>query len=543
MPDQLPKLRLIPLAGPVTESITLDDPHLRTIGRSSDCDIWLREETVSRSHMSLEGRAGDWIATDLGSRHGTFLNGVQLGAREPTPLQDGDLIRVGPWTFQVRIGEASRITGMPTTDDLHSGDSRVERVPEAELRSLAQRRLDLLIECAAKINAADTEQDLAEATLDAVISGTGFPRAAFVHSHENTDNAEIVAFRTRSGEKVEDLKLSRSLLSAARDGDMVRLESDAPMKYGESIAQLGIHSALCAPVKTDDESAQAFIYLDARNSESSVHSDAAAFCQAVARMGGLALANIRARDLRVRSDLMQRDLQGARDAQRLLLPPNTGQVGPIRYSMRMEPGRFVAGDLFDVVPLADGRAAVFLGDVTGKGAAASLLMATTQTRLNMALNQFGDPATAVNDVNRYLSARTADNVFISLWVGVFEPDGRRLRFVDAGHGHWLSRAEDGAFGTVNCAGGLPLAVSPDTEYQTETIDLCDTGRIVLFSDGLVEQPDPDGVQFGLKRAIEELEGSDDELGDVDKLVSAVLRHAQTDALSDDLTVASLALIR
>jgi len=541
MPNELPKLRLVPLAGPVTESIAMDDPHLRTIGRSSESDIRLREETVSRSHMSLEGRDGEWIATDLGSRHGTFLNGVQLGAREPNPLQDGDLIRVGPWTFQVRIGDASRITGMPTTDDFHSGDSRVERVPEAELRSLAQRRLELLIECAAKINAADTEQDLAEATLEAVISGTGFPRAAFVHSHENTDEAEIVAFRTRSGERVEDLQLSRSLLSAARNGDMVRLESDAPMNYGESIAQLGIHSALCAPVMSDDDFAQAYIYLDARNSESSVHSDAAAFCQAVARMGGLALANIRARELRVRSDLMQRDLQGARDAQRLLLPPSTGCVGPIRYSMRMEPGRFVAGDLFDVVPLANGRTAVFLGDVTGKGAAASLLMATTQTRLNMALNQFEDPAEAVNDVNRYLSTRIADNLFISLWVGVFEPDGRSLRFVDAGHGHWLSRGDDGTFATVECDGGLPLAVTADIEYVTETIEMGENARIVLFSDGLVEQIDPSGEQFGLERSISELAGSGDERQDVDRLVSAVLRYAQSDALGDDLTVASLAI--
>src|SRR5690606_6114466 len=135
--------------------------------------------------------------------------------------------------------------------------------------------------------------------------------------------------------------------------------------------------------------------LDARAGDARLQPDAAEFCQALARFGGLALAMLKRDELEARRQHLEAQLHAARDAQQLIMPTNDGVVSGLAYALRMRPGLFVAGDLFDVVPLEDGRVGVCLGDVTGEGVGAGVLMASTQAHLNAALLHYGDPAQAV----------------------------------------------------------------------------------------------------------------------------------------------------
>ncbi len=550
-PDE--RLRLEAIAGPPIDRIVIDADEPVVLGRSSVVDRQLPDKTVSRRHFRVFKRGDHWLLADLDSRHGTFLNGIRLEPEMPTPINDGDLIRVGPWTLRV-IDDTDRSTSMPTANDLVTTSHRVQRVPVRELRSVAQQRLDLLIECCAAINAASNETELAERALDAVTRGTGFRHAAFIRQVTGDGDVQVIASSGPApdrdapddparpdggGPHPAPFSFSRSLINAAGNGQIVRMAGDSGVNYGESIIRLGIHAALCAPIMLGD-AVEAYIYLDARDTEDSIARDAAAFCQAISRMCGLALGNLKRVEHEKKSAALSDEIRAAREAQVRLMPRGAGTVGAFEYAVRNEPGRTLAGDLFDVVPLDGGRLAVFLGDVIGKGAGAAILMATAQAEIRMAL-RLGVPAEeAVAMANRSLHARSAEGEFVSLWLGVLDPGGETLEFVDAGHGLWFIIDPDGETRHVACRGGLVLGVEPDEAYTRETIPFPRGARLILYSDGLPEQRNPEGEPFGADRARAVLAAEGAPRDDILALARAVHEHAGSESLSDDLTLASIA---
>ncbi|HHN77357.1 MAG TPA: FHA domain-containing protein, partial [Phycisphaerales bacterium] len=425
-------LRLEAIAGPPIDRIVIDADGPVVLGRSSVVDRQLPDKTISRRHFRILKRGDHWLMTDLDSRHGTYLNGIRLEPEIPAPIGDGDLIRVGPWTLRV-IDNADRSTSMPTANDLVTTSHRVQRVPVRELRSVAQQRLDLLIECCAAINAATTETELAERALEAVTRGTGFRRAAFIRQVSGDGDVQLIASAGTDRIDPDDptqrgpgepfpasFAFSRSLINAAGGGEIVRMTGDSGVNYGESIIRLGIHAALCAPIMLGD-AVEAYLYLDARDAEDSIAHDAAAFCQAISRMCGLALGNLKRVEHEKKNALLSDEIRAAREAQVRLMPRAIDTVGAFEYAMQSKPGRTVAGDLFDIVALDGGRLAVFLGDVIGKGAGAAILMATAQAEIRMALTLGRSPEDAIRMTNRSLANRSAEGEFVSLWLGVLDP--------------------------------------------------------------------------------------------------------------------------
>jgi sigma-B regulation protein RsbU (phosphoserine phosphatase) len=549
---KLRSLRLEAIAGPALDPIVLVPGDPAVLGRSSNVDHQLSDKTISRRHCRILRRGINWLLTDLESRHGTYLNGIKLAPEQPAPLNDGDLIRVGPWTLRV-IDDADRSTSLPTTNDLATTSHRVQRVPVRELRSVAQQRLDLLIECAAGINAASSERELGERALAAVTQGTGFRRAAFIRQVSASGDVQVLAAVTPEStadieagdtpfiDPAKGFSFSRSLINAASSGEIVRMTNDSNANYGESIIRLGISSALCAPI-TLGSSVEAYIYLDARESGDAVAQDAAAFCQAVSRMCGLALANLKRIDLEKKSADMRKEIEAAREAQVRLMPTPSAQIGAFAYAMINKPGSTVAGDLFDVVELSENRLAFFLGDVMGKGSGAAILMATIQAGLRASLMHGDAPHEAILHANASACARSGDGEFLSLFLGVLDRETGTLEFVDAGHGHWMIAGPDGAR-RIECEGGHLLGIEPAATYRTETCPLPPGARVLAYSDGLIEQPSPEGEQFGYDRAAEVLATSSSPGDDVEKLATALSEHAGTDRYADDLTIASVAILK
>lgn len=573
VPTPDPPLCLHVVVGPPIPTIRIEAGKTVIVGRQSIADVVLPDPTVSRRHVQITTRAGTWLISDQGSRHGTYLNGVRLAPHEPTPVNEGDLVRIGPWTFHL-AGPASTTPRLfATSDDLPMASSRVRRVPEAELSLRAQERLDLLIESAGSIAAAGSLEALANSALDAAVKGTGFPRAAFIrklHGAEYSGDApvEVVAARPSHGAAghVEVPQFSRSLLRAADEGKVVRLDENEPApNTTHSLIDLKIHSAICAPVMLDGACA-AYLYLDARgtdrNSPKQGLIDAPAFCQALSKLCGLSLSNL----IRVKLDSAHReleaDLKAAREAQRQLMPPSSADIGAFTYAVRSIPGRLVAGDLFDIIQLKDGKIGVFLGDVSGKGIGAAILMAGAQAHLAAALRHFEDPAIAMRSTNEYVANHCETGRFISLWVGVVDPRAGALTYVDAGHGHWLFRAPGEAPQRVACRGGLLCGVDLDAEYENEHLAFLPGSRLILYSDGVVEQRDASNEEFGLLRTVEALEQGLSCQSEVDQLTAAVAAYALQGisaaeaappkttsrrqsvwgaGLADDVTVASIAL--
>jgi pSer/pThr/pTyr-binding forkhead associated (FHA) protein len=547
-------LTLDPLAGPPIPPIEVEPSAGKTLGRSSSCECVLPDESISRRHANISFRDGLWFVMDLGSTHGTTLNSTKLTPQQGAPLKPGDLVALGPWTFRVRTGPASHAMNS-LIDDAGDGASvsrqRVERIQERELAAITQQRLNLLMECAATVVGVEDEKALAKVILDAAIQGTGFPRAALLR--DVGAEIEVILDVDPLAQPGVQGTFSKSLIQEARKGEMVKMMvEDSGGAASASIMLLKIQTALCAPIKVG-EAVAGFLYLDARAGEKSgrapgrgggggggIPNDAATFVLAVARMCSLAVGNLSRVQLERRQAELVRDLNAAREAQKMIMPADSATIGGVRYAMRMKPGRMVAGDLFDVVQLDAQRTAIFLGDVAGKGISAAILMATAQTYLNAALRQHLDPAMAMRMTNRHICAHAASNKFISLWLGVFDAAARTVTYVDAGHGYWLvaGGGGDGNVQRITASGGIPLGIDEDFEFTGETIALPAGSRLIVFSDGVAEQPGPDGEQFSVERAVEAVSGSRTVEDDAQRLFDAVLDYAKTDSLADDTTVAS-----
>jgi sigma-B regulation protein RsbU (phosphoserine phosphatase) len=337
---------------------------------------------------------------------------------------------------------------------------------------------------------------------------------------------------------------SRTLLQAASEGTVAELSSGSG-PISESIIQNRIASAICAPILIGPTVA-AYLYLDARDMTGapapvSLRRNAAAFCLALARMAGLALANLKRIDIERRSAMMEAELSAGAEAQRWILPRREGTFGPFSYIGESRPGTYVAGDFFDVIPLSDTKIAVALGDVSGKGVAASVLMTATQGYLHAALKQDADPARAVTELNRFVCPRRPESRFVTLWVGVFDAESRQVHYVDAGHGYALLAGPDGSCVQLAGGDGLPVGVMEDFIYKAHSATCAAGSRVLIVSDGLVEQMDPGPTNDPARRqfSLEGLQGclaataaTDDAVAEVFR---AVIAHAKTPNLADDAT--------
>jgi sigma-B regulation protein RsbU (phosphoserine phosphatase) len=537
--DTGPPITLHPITGPAVEPIQLVATQPATLGRSSVCDVQLPDQSVSRRHAEIRFQGDRWLVKDLGSRHGTTISGIPLTENEPSPIGHGDSLAIGPWLFRVQVGRESR-PGLATTNDYGDTRAKVVAIPEAELSSLAERRLSVFMDCASSIQAAEDEEALSSSVLEAVLHGTGSTRAALVRPLTSIDEVELIGSREVGRAGAPEFSISRSLLRGAAEGHVVRMTESSEWREAVSVIELGIQSAICAPVFVGNE-VQAFLYLDTREPGKSMAPDAAAFTGAVARLCGLAMANIRRHALEKRQRQLDADLNAAREAQVRIMPPSSGKVGAVHYAMKSIPGRVVAGDLFDIVDLEDGHVACMLGDVTGKGMGAAVVMAMAQSHLHAALRRPGDLAEAMCQANRYIAARSAEYEFVSLWLGVVDSHAGVLRYIDGGHGYCIRCRPGAAPEPVRGEGCLVVGVEPSYEYACERIEMHDGDRIVLFSDGVVEQCNPAGEQFGMDRVLEALADSKDAAGDTTRLIEAIQSFAETRSLADDVTVASISL--
>ncbi|MCH2142021.1 MAG: SpoIIE family protein phosphatase [Phycisphaerales bacterium] len=531
--DQVAVLRLVGVRGPEMEPVELSRSG-GVLGRGAASEVRLADATVSRRHASISHVGGVWLLTDLGGANGTWLNDVRMESGEAAPISPGDRIGIGPWILQVGSWAPTTISMTSESKDDVSVVN-VQRIDPAATGRLARHRLQLLIDCAGRINQATNTTELAAAILESVIDGTGYGRAALLRIAGTGDEVEVIGYRSKDGADPDPF--SRSLVLRATEGEMVTMMAQqADAAWGQSIAELNIHSALCAPILVDEVVA-ACLYLDARGQEEDVQGDAAGFCEAITQLGGLCMANIRRQALKTRQRELEADLAAAKEAQQLMVPVDQTSMGHVDYHAVFHPGRAASGDLFDVLEISEDRIAVLLGDVSGKGVGAAILMAAAQAYLRGVLSRGEDPGTAVKSLNEFLIERSAVNRFVTLWVGLFDADGS-VTYVDAGHGHWVVCRANGDVEVGESNAPLVGAVE-GMEFTSMSLSLGHGDRIVLMTDGIPEQPGgEENEQYGINRVTQVLSRTRTCNEDVTELMTS-LRRWSAGPLADDTTAASV----
>jgi serine phosphatase RsbU (regulator of sigma subunit)/predicted ester cyclase len=213
---------------------------------------------------------------------------------------------------------------------------------------------------------------------------------------------------------------------------------------------------------------------------------------------------------------IEQELRVARHIQNASLPREVPTVEGWQMSHFYQPAREVGGDFYGFHLLSEGRLGVVVGDATGKGVPAALLMSTTLGMLQLAARALdSSPGEILAQVNETLFARIPSNMFVTCFYAILEPESGSLRYANAGHD--LPYLWHGGDCEELRARGMPLGLMPGMSYE-EKETLLDASEAALFySDGLVEAHDPEGEMFGFPR-----------------LRELVAEHAQKESLEEAL---------
>ena len=218
------------------------------------------------------------------------------------------------------------------------------------------------------------------------------------------------------------------------------------------------------------------------------------FAQALGRQALAALENARLQRVREEKLRQDRELQIAREIQASLFPPKPPEVPGFEVAAVSRPCYEVGGDSYDWIPLEGGRLALVVADVAGKGAPASLLMASVHASVR-ALAGTTTSARLVERLNRFLCASTPTSRFVTLFYAELDPATRRLAFVNAGHVPPYRVARDGAV-TRLAGGGPALGLLGDASYDEGQVDLEPGDVVAVVTDGVTEATAADEREFG-----------------------------------------------
>jgi sigma-B regulation protein RsbU (phosphoserine phosphatase) len=200
----------------------------------------------------------------------------------------------------------------------------------------------------------------------------------------------------------------------------------------------------------------------------------------------------------VEQERLRGELQLSRQIQTEMLPRAPLRSTVAEIAGTSVPAREVGGDFFNYFDLSDGRLALLVGDVSGKGVSAALLMANAQATLRARLPLETDLASLADAFDRELDRNTPGNVFLTLFMGILEKDGRVLRYVNAGHNPQFLLRSQGGIEPLSST-GLPIAMYSGHGYSEGRVQVAPGDLLFFYTDGLVETEDATGDMFGAER--------------------------------------------
>src|SRR5215204_1828760 len=197
---------------------------------------------------------------------------------------------------------------------------------------------------------------------------------------------------------------------------------------------------------------------------------------------------------------IEQELLVARRIQQASLPKEVPVLEGWQISPFYQPAREVGGDFYDFHHLSEGRLGLVVGDATGKGVPAALVMSTTCGMLQLAAQALDSPSPGevLAQVNETLVARIPQNMFVTCFYAILDPESGTLRYANAGHdAPYMRRSNDDA--EELRARGMPLGLMPGMSYEEQGSSLSEGEGVLFYSDGLVEAHDPEGQMFSFPR--------------------------------------------
>ncbi|HEV2707537.1 MAG TPA: SpoIIE family protein phosphatase [Pyrinomonadaceae bacterium] len=550
-----------------------------TIGRSARNDLCIADPFASRVHAEVRREGGQYFLQDLGSANGTFYNGAPVQGE--VTLTPGGRIQIGETVIVFSDRAAGELPGATVeqvdtpaappqaTITFDSGHRTTSGLLEAIEGARTQTSGSYFIDQAPR---KDTQQSdllaliskvgvtlLASATLDETlrqVAGLVFEavpadRCLIMLRDEAGGELKVrvAELRDRRGE-VGEIRVSRTIMEEVVQQGRSVLTSDAqhdPRFRSNTMTIQGIRSVLAVPLGVG---AKIFgmIYADSPMSFGAVSSDPtlteARFTEdhlkVLTTLGSVAairVENARLLEEHLERERMERELQLAREIQQRFQPTTAPAVAGYELQGISFPSYEIGGDYYDFIPRPDGRMVIALGDVSGKGTAAALLMSSLHAAIHAQVASRQSIAETITAVNRYLADNIPANRFVTLFYAELDPPTGALSFLNAGHNPPLIVH---AAGTVEklAAGGMPLGIMPDAPYREGRTQLQPGDALIIYSDGVTETQNRQGEEFGPDRLqdVVALNLDASAAGIRDKIEAALTKFAQGTPAVDDITL-------
>ncbi len=516
-------------AGGARREVNLTGPRVR-IGRSRENDVFIADPALSRFHAELEQDDVGWRILDRGSKNGTFVNERRIeGAAR---LADGDRINIGA-TQMVFGGVTPTMlirTADTATEERTLGSLRVHEAPETALTRI-------LVSAAREIAARHTSAEVLQRLLDLAVHATNAERGMIARKAEE-GALKPLAWVCPPG--CDPPVISRRVLERVLvQGEALSLE-DLPEELARqgTIMGAGIRSILCAPLGAKHPFT-GVLYLDSQRGRATFKPLHLEVVATLAGMADVVLETAEMHEQRERLRTMEAQLRAAAEIQAALLPA-AELVSPHGFSAagRHRACQTVGGDLFDFFHAGE-QLGIMLADVAGKGLAAALLMANLHARWHGVRLLGIPPSEWLNHLNEEFKSVHPGNRFISMAFALADPERDELLFCSAGHNPAILMHE-GKIELLDSTGPI-LGILPGVKIDAVTRPFPPGARLVLYSDGVTDQQDVHGKEFGLDGLLRSVERgptlSPREL--VERIREDFDKHAGEAPQDDDTTVAVL----
>jgi sigma-B regulation protein RsbU (phosphoserine phosphatase) len=533
-----------------------------TIGRSARNDLCIPDPFASRVHAEVRREGDLYILQDLGSANGTLYNGATVEAA--IPLTSGGRIQIGETEIVFNDGNAAAglatmitdptATPVPeatiamnsadrTTSGLLEAIEGARTLPDQDIQKHAVKQSDLLaliskvgVTLLASATLGETLQQIASLVFEAVPA----ERCCIMMRDEGSAELKVTVARLRDRQgDVGEIRVSRTIMEEVVGLGRSVLTADAqhdPHLMSSTMTLQGIRSVLAVPLGVG-EKVFGIIYADSPIAEGRFTGDHLKVLTTLASVAAIRVENARLMEEQIKRERLEQELQLASEIQQRFQPTQAPHVSGYELQGISFPCYEIGGDYYDFIERADGRMIVTLGDVSGKGTAAALLMSSLHAAVHGQASSHSSLVETIRAVNKYLAENIPSNRFVTLFYAELDPQTGALAFINAGHNPPLIVHAAGTVENLS-AGGLPLGIRADADYREGRTQLQPSDVLVIYSDGVSEAVNPQGEEFGTDRLYEVVSHnlSASAAGIRDRIEAALTKWAQGTPAADDITL-------
>jgi phosphoserine phosphatase RsbU/P len=526
------------------------------LGRNPDCGIVIPATSVSREHAQILRIQNRYYIEDKQSRNGTFVNNQAISTR--TLLKHNDKIRICDFlaTFvdhqHLPLPDPEDVAEPEENESSSTVEATLSRSSHMLLETQPAEKLRHVLEISGNLTQTLNLDALMPKIVESLFQLFRQADRCFVIQAEEGSNRLLPrVVRTRRPHEEANARPSRTIVRKCLDTKQAFLSDDASrddrIQLSQSVVDFRIRSVMCVPLCTAEEDKPAFgvIQLDTQDRSKKFTQEDLKLLWGVANQAAIAMENARLHEEAVTRERFRRDMELATRVQKSFLPSSLPQVPGYEFFAYYEPALAVGGDYYGFTPLPQGRLAVTVGDVAGKGIAAALLMAKVSSDARFCFLSEPNPAKAVGKLNDQLYPFTSPmDRFVTLAVLVLDPSRHTVTLISAGHpSPQLVRKGNTVLQDVvpKATAGVPLGMIEGCVYDSCQISLQPGDNLILFSDGVPDALDARNVPFsakGVQRVVEEAGPvSATVLGE--RIIKAVQLHAANRDPHDDITLVCL----